>query len=94
MSNVIRADQLANKILFEFCKVCFVFRMDSVEELCDNCFLWRKSLLRVTFRKSSSLKLIAERLFLGRGVREIHIPDGVEALPWGAGLRHIRIRKP
>lgn len=63
---------------------------DGVEELFENCFFSCKSLSRVRFGDSSSLKLIEERVFLGSGVREIHIPDGVEALPWGTGPRYIR----
>ena len=50
---------------------------DSVEELCDQCFCECKSLSRVTFGESSSLKLIGKEAFCGSGVRESHIPDGV-----------------
>ena len=53
---------------------------DSIEELCEKCFSLCKSLSRVTFGESSSLKLIGRLAFQGSGVREIHIPDGVEKL--------------
>ena len=39
-----------------------------------------ENLSRVTFGESSSLKRIGERAFWGSGVREIHIPDGIERL--------------
>ena len=50
---------------------------DCVEELFESCFWCCESLLRVTFGESSSLRRIAERAFLGSGVREIHTPDGI-----------------
>ena len=53
---------------------------DSVEELCESCFSECKSLSRVTFGESSSLKLIGKRAFYRSGLVEIHIPDGVEEL--------------
>ena len=53
---------------------------DSVEELCENCFCECRSLSRVTFGESSSLKLIGQGAFCVTGVREIHIPDAVEEL--------------
>ena len=58
----------------------FVSIPDSVEELCEKCFCECKSLSRVTFGESSSLKLIGKKAFLGSGVVEIHIPDSVEGL--------------
>ena len=33
---------------------------DDMEELCEKCFFWCKSLSRVTFGESSSLKLIGK----------------------------------
>ena len=56
----------------------FVSIPDVVEEICDWCFSWCKSLSRVTFVESSSLKLIGKEAFSWSGLREIHIPDGVE----------------
>ena len=53
---------------------------DSVEELCESCFYKCKSLSRVTFGESSSLKLIGKKAFYGSGVCEIRIPDRVEEL--------------
>ena len=53
---------------------------DGVEELCDLCFCRCKSLSRVTFGESSSLKLIGKEAFIGCGVVEIHVPDGIERL--------------
>ena len=54
--------------------------LDDVEELCDWCFYDCKSLTRVTFGASSSLKRIGNRAFSESGLREIHIPDNVEEL--------------
>ena len=54
---------------------------DGVEELYQKCFARCKSLCRVTFGKSSSLKLIGKGTFRGSGVRAIQIPNGVEVLP-------------
>ena len=53
---------------------------DEVEELCDNCFSFCKSLPRVTFSDSSSFKLIRKQAFCKSGLKEIHIPDHVEEL--------------
>ena len=39
-----------------------------------------KSLSRVTFGESSSLRFIGKEAFSGSGVVEIHIPDGIERL--------------
>lgn len=50
-----------------------------VEELCDNCFSFCKSLPRVTFGESSSLKLFGEWIFHNSD-SEIHIPDRVEEI--------------
>ena len=58
----------------------FVSIPDGVEELCEKCFSGCKSLSRVTFGESSSLKLIGKRAFCGRDLLEIHIPDGIERL--------------
>ena len=49
-------------------------------EICEDSFRNCKSLSCVTFGESSSLKLIGSGAFQGSGVREIHIPDGVEEL--------------
>ena len=51
---------------------------ESVEELCEKCFYGCKSLSRVTFDESSSLKLIGKEVFYGSGVVEIHIPDRIQ----------------
>ena len=56
----------------------------SVEEISQACFDGYKSLSRVTFGESSSLKLIGRLLLVGSRVREIHMPDGVEGLGWSA----------
>ena len=58
----------------------FVSIPDGVEELCEECFYDCQNLSRVTFGESSSLKLIGKAAFNGSGVREIHIPDGIEQL--------------
>ena len=55
----------------------FVSIPNNVEELCKECFYQCKSLSRVTFGESSSLKLIGVGAFRESGVCEIHIPDGV-----------------
>ena len=51
----------------------FVSVPDSVEELCEECFCVCKSLSRVAFGESSSLKLIWKWAFSASGVVEIHI---------------------
>ena len=58
----------------------FVSIPDGVEEICESCFCGCKSLLRVTFGESSSLKLIGKGAFRESGVVEIHLPDSVEEL--------------
>lgn len=52
--------------------------LDSVEVVPEACFLWCERLFRVAFGGFSSLKLIEEGVFHDFGVREIHIPDGIE----------------
>ena len=52
-------------------------------EICEDSFRNCKSLSCVTFGESSSLKLIGKWAFSQSGVREIHIPDGVEKLCHG-----------
>ena len=52
----------------------------NVEELCESCFHKCKSLSRVTFGESSSLKLIGKQAFGRTGLVEVHIPEGVEGL--------------
>ena len=54
--------------------------LGNVEELCESCFHKCKSLSRVTFGESSSLKLIGNKAFFRSGIVEIHIPDSVEGL--------------
>ena len=51
---------------------------DGVEELCESCFFGCKSLSRVTFGKSSSLKLIGKDAFRESGVGEMRLPAGVK----------------
>ena len=58
----------------------FVSIPDGVEKLGESCFSNCKSLSRVTFGESSSLRRIGKDAFRGSGVVEIHIPDGVEEL--------------
>ena len=58
----------------------FVSIPDGGEELCESCFFECKSLSRVTFGESSSLKLLGKGAFCGSGVVEIRIPDGVEEI--------------
>ena len=53
---------------------------DCVEEICDKCFSWCKSLSRVTFGESSSLRRIGTEAFSYSGLREIDIPDSVEEI--------------
>ena len=53
---------------------------DAVEELCEVCFYECKSVSRVTFGESLSLKKIWMEAFRRSSVREIHIPDGVKKL--------------
>ena len=59
-----------------------VLILDSVEELCDNCFFECKSISRITFNKSSSLKRIGIGVFSGvaRSLKEVWIPERVEEL--------------
>ena len=57
---------------------------DSVEEICEESFLWCHSLSLVTFSVSSSLKRIGGLAFWESGVREIHLPAGVEPIPGDA----------
>ena len=67
---------------------------DSVGELCEVCFCNCKSLSRVTFGESSSLKLIGKNVFNSSGVREIHVPDGVENLLRNTVPPSVSIAKP
>ena len=53
---------------------------DSVEEISKSYFSACESLSRVTFRESSSLKVIGNGALSGCGIREIQIPDSVEEL--------------
>ena len=75
-------------LLSRDCRICYscigklrdVVVPDSVEELCDRCFSWCKSLSRCSFGQSSSLKRIGIAAFAFSDLREIHIPQSVEEL--------------
>ena len=66
---------------------------DSVETLRYAGFSYCSRLSRVTFGKSSSLKVIGKRAFSCTGLREVHIPDGIKELPED-DVRYIRIVRP
>ena len=53
---------------------------DRVEELSEACFCGCERFSRVTFRESSSLKLMGKWAFRGTWLQQIHIPDSVEEI--------------
>ena len=55
-----------------------VIQRSTAEALCNECSAECVSLSSITFHESSSLKLIGKDPFLGAGVAEIRITDGVE----------------
>ena len=57
------------------CGVVGIHIPECVEEICDQCFVCCKSLLRVTFGESSSLKILDRDVFRGSGLGEIQFPQ-------------------
>ena len=82
--------KLIGKGAFRGSGVCEIHIPDSVEELCEGCFSECKSLESVTFGASSSLKRVG-LVFDTSSIREIHIPDRLEALLSKAVLYDIEI---
>ena len=64
---------------------------DSAEELCDSRLSECKSLSRVTFGESSSLKRISKTAFDLSRLKEIHVPSTVEGLVKNAVPSQVRI---
>ena len=66
---------------------------DTVEELCESCIGECYFLRRVTFGRSSSLKLVDKDAFLHSALGEISIPCGVEGVVRDAIEVYVRVIK-